>query len=137
MRYDYLCTNDDCQFEFEIEQTVSEEKLTTCPACGDTIERVIMEPPMSFMKHRTIGALADKNTREMGRYKFDSVEKSHADRFKAAKQARIENLRSKLPPGAKLPESYEHKPWYGKLSEDMKKVNDPQKIHKYIMDGKE
>ena len=42
-KFDYHCNNEECNHEFEVEQRISDDKLVTCPKCGqDTLERVIL-----------------------------------------------------------------------------------------------
>lgn len=41
-KYDYRCNNQDCKYEFEVEQRISDEKLVECPVCHQpTLERLI------------------------------------------------------------------------------------------------
>ena len=43
--YDYICENEDCEVHnliFEVEQSMSDDKLTTCPDCKqETLKRVV------------------------------------------------------------------------------------------------
>lgn len=41
-KYDYRCTNPECNHEFEATQKITDEKLVKCPKCEkDTLERLI------------------------------------------------------------------------------------------------
>jgi len=131
MRYDYECKKEDCQFEFEVEQRISARRLRKCPACGSkSLERIILQAPMSYMAGRTIGTLADRQT-------SDLKQQSETKRLLDAKQTRIDAVRKKMPEGAILPDNIEHKPWYGKLSKKMASETSSKKLHNYIMKGKE
>lgn len=44
--YDYRCR--DCDHEFEIHQSMSEDALTECPACGGDLRKVFSAVGISF-----------------------------------------------------------------------------------------
>lgn len=143
MQYDYECQNEECQFLFEIEQRVSARRLRKCPACGKKkLERVILEAPFGFVQREptTVGQLAERNTKEMGKYELQSKRKNQEDAKVAAKAEALKELKQKMPHGAYIPEQQEHRPWYGKLeAKKHKSIRDDStgaKAHKYIMEGK-
>ena len=40
--YEYVCTNEECEHEWEAEQRMSDDALTECPECGkETAKRLI------------------------------------------------------------------------------------------------
>lgn len=73
--YDYKC--DSCENELnDVYQSFSEEALIKCPSCSqESLVRVIYGGLGTFVKEaKTIGQLADKNWKNMGRYKRSEVE---------------------------------------------------------------
>jgi putative FmdB family regulatory protein len=66
--YDYECKS--CGQQEEVFQKFEEEPLSECPDCKEQeFRRVILQAPMAFVKGcNTVGWLADKNSKEMGRY---------------------------------------------------------------------
>ena len=76
--YDYLCTN--CQYKIEdIQQSIKDKPLVRCKKCKRmTLERIIYEGDV-FVKSEptTIGQIADRNTKKMGKYERQSKEKQH------------------------------------------------------------
>jgi putative FmdB family regulatory protein len=44
--YDYRC--DACNYQFEVEQRMSDEPLKQCPRCGQMIHRVFSASPVIF-----------------------------------------------------------------------------------------
>lgn len=79
--YDFECAP--CAYYTEIKQGMHDPSVYECPHCNNnTLVRVIINAP-SFMvrgEAKTIGQLADKNTRNMGTYEFQ--EKSEKDGIK-------------------------------------------------------
>lgn len=39
--YEYKCTNPDCEYELEIQQSLNDKPLTECPECKEKFERLI------------------------------------------------------------------------------------------------
>ena len=56
--YTYKCEK--CQDEFEIHQTLDEKPIKKCRKCNGKLSKII-GIPMVFMRHRTVGAVADNN----------------------------------------------------------------------------
>jgi putative FmdB family regulatory protein len=47
--YTYKCTNEKCNHRFETKQSMMDDKLVTCPECGqETLQRVITASPVHF-----------------------------------------------------------------------------------------
>lgn len=69
--YHYACKN--CKEEFEASHSIKEPIRKKCPFCeNDTLEVVLDEPPVIINKEvKTIGQLAEKNAKEMGRYALE------------------------------------------------------------------
>lgn len=144
MRYDYECNKEDCGFLFEVEQRVTANRMRKCPMCAKrSLERVMLSAPLGFVKDRveTIGQLAEKNTKAMGEEGLRRTMEHKKRQEEFAHKSRMDNLRAKMPAGAKLLGiGNTDKPWYGKLDKSTeKKINaDPsgKRAHKYIMEGK-
>lgn len=49
MRYTYKCANEECDIHdilFEVQQSIKDDKLTTCPDCNqETLQKVITGVP--------------------------------------------------------------------------------------------
>lgn len=61
--YEYRCA---CQHEFEIEQSLSDKVLTSCPVCGqENLERLISRT-LGFCRQeaKTLQQLAERNTKK-------------------------------------------------------------------------
>jgi putative FmdB family regulatory protein len=79
--YDYRCDN--CSHELnDIYQSFSEEAISQCPECGKiSMNRVIYGGLATFVKNvNTVGQLADKNWKSMGRYKRSEIEQQTKDK---------------------------------------------------------
>jgi hypothetical protein len=68
VRY-YRCTDEKCQGEICVEEKVKDDWQTKCPFCG--LESLILDRAdsnisifMDYSKPKTIGALAEQNTKE-------------------------------------------------------------------------
>jgi len=94
--YDYECA--DCKHREEIFQKFAEEELTICTACNtSSFRRIILEAPLAFIKGEptTIGHLADRNTKKMGRYELDDRQRAdNMEEHKKNKEA--SSLRRKI-----------------------------------------
>lgn len=74
--YDYLCN--DCGFEFEQFHKFGETP-DPCECGSSNIKIVINQPPIGFVKGeaQTLGQLAEKNTKKMGRYELEDKRGYH------------------------------------------------------------
>lgn len=78
--YDYSCES--CGHEIkDLYQSFSEDSLTKCPLCGqDSLSRVIYGGLGTFVKDaKTVGQIADKNWKSMGKYKQSEIEQAKKD----------------------------------------------------------
>lgn len=67
--YDFEC--EECIFYTEIRQSMDDPSVHKCPLCGkETLKKVIINPPAIITRGgpTTVGQLADRNTKKMGRY---------------------------------------------------------------------
>ena len=88
--YDYVCANCDHTIE-DVHQSIKDKPLVKCPQCGRmSLERVIYGGDI-FVKGEatTIGQLADRNTKKMGKYELESKQ-------------RVDNKKSELSDKQKL-----------------------------------
>lgn len=71
--YEYRCEN--CEDQFEILQSISDEPLKKCQKCGKHSLEKILGCVLGFVKGRinTIGQLAESNTKKLGRYEREKV----------------------------------------------------------------
>lgn len=70
--YEYMCNK--CSIEVEIEQALKEKPKKKCPSCKKMgLERLISRT-LGFIADRvnTIGQLAERNTKKLGRYEKES-----------------------------------------------------------------
>lgn len=141
--YVYECQNEDCQFAFEIEQSIKDtHRYKKCQACGKFRLERVMYPPTFFVKREptTIGQLAERDNKKLGKEGVAAKTRKIKAESEQRRRAKIKSIEDKLPSGAKVIEAKDHKPWYGKLSEKMQKnvqQGNNEKIHKYIMTGEE
>ena len=73
--YEYQCET--CDHNFEIEQKIKAKPKKKCPECGkNSLERLISPPMISIRGNiNTIGQLAEANTKKLGRYAHDRLNK--------------------------------------------------------------
>ena len=66
--YHYACS--ECKEEFEVFHSIKESLRKICPFCEKAgLSVVLDEPPVIINKEvKTIGQLAEKNAKELGRY---------------------------------------------------------------------
>tara|TARA_Y100000401_G_scaffold64365_1_gene51214 strand:+ start:359 stop:727 length:369 start_codon:yes stop_codon:yes gene_type:complete len=108
--YDYVCSNCDHEIN-DVQQSIKDKPLQKCPQCGmKKLERVIYGGHI-FVKGeaKTIGQLADRNSKKMGKYERQAKEKEH-------------NMKQEMSEKRKL----------------NRKINSmtPEQKRKWIMDGK-
>ena len=128
--YVYRCQ--DCLYEFEKEQKLSDKPISLCPKCKHkACERLICEPIVVSCGPQTLGTLAEKNTAAMGKYELEDKRKTLSEE----KQQANDYIK-----GHKVikPQSQE-KPWYQKAnSVSRKKIQKMTKAQqkKFIHEGK-
>lgn len=128
----YIC--DDCDYTFEVEQPLHEEKLKICPSCkASSLYQDLRGQYHSMINTNTIGQLAERNTKKMGQYELQMRE----EKLRVEKLKKNQEKLRKV--GVDLPlEKCEHKPWYGTLDKPtankLNKMTPEQKV-KYIKDG--
>lgn len=117
--YDYECQN--CKHVMTVNQKPSDKKrFKKCPECGKMkLERVMFACPDSFVEREatTIGQMADRNRKKMSK---DQI---------AEKEEKLSKKKPKKDMGV----------WddIGQIPKDKQKnLNTPEKVKKYIMEGK-
>jgi putative FmdB family regulatory protein len=101
--YDYSCKS--CEYVFEAKHGFNED-APPCPECGkNKLEQIINEAPLVFIKGEpsTIGQLADRNTKKMGRYELENKRREdNMDDHKKHKEVREKRHRiNKMTPKQK------------------------------------
>lgn len=96
IEYRYRCTN--CENEFDVKMSIKDKPLKKCKLCNKkTLERIIFSP-QAFVRQevKTIGQLAERNAKKLGKDEVQERELKNKDQTKEAmKQARKE-LNAKL-----------------------------------------
>ena len=85
--YEYECG--DCDNKLEIGQSIKDKPISLCDKCGNyTLSRVISGgiTPIVKQEPKTLGQLADRNTKKMGKYELQEKRINHK---KSEKNARI------------------------------------------------
>ena len=114
--YDMVCEN--CNFSFEIQQSMSDPLPVRCPQCKKHKLRQNYSAPHCFVYQdpKTVGHLAERNTDKMGKYALEA--------------ARNKNPKSKPKPSS----------WYNadakNLTRELATLDTDQKKQDYIMKGK-
>lgn len=90
--YDYRCSNEECLFEVnDVYQSIKDSPFTECPLCKQQSFSRTIYPSAIRCSPTTVGALAEANTKKMGRYELEDKRLADKNRGKAAaKQAKKE-----------------------------------------------
>lgn len=69
----YICDNDKCNHSFDVSQAYNDDRLKKCPKCkGHSLYQDLTGMHVSVIREATtIGQLAEKNTKKMGRYELE------------------------------------------------------------------
>jgi putative FmdB family regulatory protein len=125
--YHYVCDNNKCQYEFEIEQDMSEDSLKKCPECGKAKLYRKIYTPFVFIKGEptTVGHQADRNTQRLGHYEYEDKLAGRNNRIQKASDKLLEQT------GGKQIERTNELPWWrsGKV-EGLPKEDRPINIAK-------
>lgn len=110
--YDYKC---ECGFEIELRESIHAEPTTKCPDCQeDKMYRVISGGIGGFVDRgvTTIGKQAEVNTKKLGKYKISEMEENRPK--KDGKAVFTDREKRK----------------------QINKMTSPERIEKYIIEGK-
>jgi len=128
--YEYECEK--CKIRFEISHSIKQPPLEDCPKCKavKSLERLISEPFMIIDKTpKTLGSMADKNNRTMGKYKLEDKIQENIDRKNKAQDKLLEE--SEKITGVKPVDKRKiKKSWFNKDS------NNPTKLAKLTKEQK-
>ena len=136
----YFCTNDDCDNQYEKQQSINEiDKI--CDKCGSNVFQDLSNI-YSSTSCRTLGILAEKNSNSLGSAGVSEIiEKQNID-FENKRAKEREVLQEKVP-GIKFPEKKKKDPWFGKLPKKVEKEifskkgkDQHDRVQKYIHEGK-
>jgi len=98
--YHYACN--ECKEEFEVFHSIKEPLRKICPFCEKAgLSVVLDEPPVIINKEvKTIGQLAEKNAKELGRYGLEEKMASDGSIERIKKREKREEITkiSKLSP---------------------------------------
>jgi putative FmdB family regulatory protein len=83
IEYDYRCKSEECGLEWSELQSIKDDSSRLCPFCTkETAQRVLYPFNLTVKDIKTVGQLADKNTREMGIYERQAHEADLAEKMK-------------------------------------------------------
>lgn len=74
--YEYRCEN--CSHQFEIDRPIKSKPLKKCPSCKKMKLESLLFAPQCFAEReaKTIGQLADRKAKKIGRYERDHFNKA-------------------------------------------------------------
>ena len=133
----YECDN--CEYYFEVIQGYTEKRKKKCPSCRKAkLRQVFCAPHIQDGTPKTLGTLAERNRREMGKYKLEKLEKEQTDNENAKKLEHLKKAGVVNENATELPST---KTWYNPKGENLNKklnkvIGDKKKTKKYIEEGK-
>lgn len=126
--YEYQC--DKCSHNFDKVQSFKDKPLKKCPACKKLALKKVIHAPYYIPEVKTLGGVAEKNTREMGKYRLEDKRKSQEDN---ANKFKLESLKTI----GVVPENATELPKVQKSLDKLRDViKDPKKTKDYILKGK-
>lgn len=89
----YIC--DSCDHRFDIKQEFNEDTLKQCPECKQNELYQDLSGQYSFIigEPTTVGQLADRNTKKMGRYELEDRMKADGIPERIEKRKKVEKVR--------------------------------------------
>lgn len=138
LTYQYICKN--CNIEFETEQSIKDKPLKKCRKCGKMkLERLLFPVEFFDKTPRTLGALADKKTKDYS-YEQEDYLKKIDDQKEVRKAMSREAIKKKLPTAKFKDKSKKETPWYGKIDDkkqkDINSDSSGETLKKYLFEGK-
>lgn len=130
--YEYLC--DDCGNNFEIEQSIKDKPINLCDNCNSTSIHRVIHCTTVFVDQgvKTLGQLAERNTKKMGKYELQDRREFHKKSEELARhEASIEAAR-KL---GSTPIDRRGKKGISKESVDKISKMSPNEVKRYINEG--
>jgi len=94
--YTYRC--DGCDFEFEATQSIKDKPLRKCHKCNRNALQRLLHAPICIMMNdvTTIGQLAEKNSKKIGKYKLEELEANDPGIQKKKKNKEKKELHDKI-----------------------------------------
>jgi len=142
IRY-YVCDNDECGYTFEVEQDINDpSRKKKCPVCKkNSLYQDLSGIYVGVREVKTLGQIADLNTKKLGRYGLEDKEAKELENQKA-EYDRKKSIIEQRNPGAKVPEFGQKSPipetpeYVKKSIETLKGEDKVKRIDKYILEGK-
>ena len=135
----YIC--DDCNYNFDITQRFEDPILKECPKCKGKVYQDLVGIHTSVISEpKTIGQLAERNSKKLGKECVDMLEKKRKEEMEANKEIGYQKIEKITGKKVKRPKKVEKEPWFGKLSDDKSKkifesADPTQAAKKYILEG--
>ena len=134
----YFCTDELCNYSYEIYQNLSDGIDRICPSCNkESLFQDLTGVHGSTSDPKTVGSLAERNASKMGKAGIERAEYEREKKIETEKKKNREKI-LKANPGAKIIEKKEE-PWFGSLPKDVKKQifgtkgkDQEKKIEKYV-----
>lgn len=132
IEYEYLCSS--CDKSFVVTQSIKDKALTSCILCGGNVERVIYGGLGFSISHEptTIGQLAERNTKSMGKMELQEKRAELKHKRKLAKQMAVAEATG----GTVIETPESHNPVYGKCPIPNIAAMPIERQNKYILEGK-
>lgn len=124
----YKC--DSCEYEFEIVQGYKDKRKKKCPSCNRKKLRQVFCEPYIAGEIRSMGSLAEKNTREMGKYALEDKYRQDATERDAVKLESLKQAGVIQQNATELPKTE------NTLKKLSKVISSPEKTKKYVEEGK-
>ena len=132
--YHYKCNN--CNYEFEVMQSIKDKPKKKCPECSlHKLERVLYSTMVIDMTPKTVGSLADKQTKKMGHFEREEKQYERQQEMLEAKKRSRQQLREKFP-NAYIPDpNPNNKIDLPERVQKALKTGDQKTVEKYIYEG--
>ena len=88
--YHYLCSEPECEYEFEVVESIKADPMKECPSCHrSTVSRVIHNPYFSIKGDPVnLGHLAQRNTDNMSGGQLEEKRREHAEQGRIGRPER-------------------------------------------------
>lgn len=124
----YKCDN--CEHEFELVQGYKDKRKKKCPNCNRKKLRQVFCEPYIAGEIKSMGSLAEKNTREMGKYALEDKYRQDATERDAVKLESLKQAGVIQQNATELPKTE------NTLKKLSKVISSPEKTKKYVEEGK-
>lgn len=124
--YNYLCNK--CNEKFEIIRSIKDNRQILCTKCNSKSVEIIIDgglPPIIKGEPTTLGQLAEKNSKKMGKYKVEEKTRQHKEAKRAASKRIMEEKGIQE----------RNTPIYGKVDHNKLNRMTKEQKEKYILKG--